>query len=209
MIDRLVFFVEEPSMEAFLRALLPRFLSPSRTFEIHPIQGKRDLLANLESRLKSYAKWLPPSWRIFVLIDRDDDDCQRLKGDLEQIAARAGLCSRSRSRKNWQIVNRIAIEELEAWYFADWDAVLAAYPKVSRTVPRQPRYRNPDAISGGTWESFERILRGHGYFKGGLPKIEVARILGQRVDPARCRSDSFRCFWTAVRDAGQCCDRAE
>lgn len=204
MTDRLVLFVEEPSMEAFLRELLPRFLDSSRTFEIHPFQGKRDLLANLESRLKSYAKWLPPTWRIFVLVDQDADDCHQLKGSLEQIAARAGLRSRSHSRKNWQIVIRIVVEELEAWYFADWDAVLAAYPKISRRVPKQPRYRNPDAILGGTWESFERILRGHGYFKAGLPKIEVARVLGQRVDPSRSRSHSFHCFWNAVREAGRC-----
>ncbi len=47
--------VEEPSMEAFLRALLPRLLPQDRTFEVHPFQGKSDLLGKLEARLRGYA----------------------------------------------------------------------------------------------------------------------------------------------------------
>ncbi len=50
----LVLLVEEPSMEAFLRALLPRLLPQDRTFEVHPSQGKRDLLGKLEARLRGY-----------------------------------------------------------------------------------------------------------------------------------------------------------
>lgn len=195
--------VEEPSMEAFLRGLLPRLLPPDRTFAIHPFQGKQDLLGKLEGRLRGYAAWLPADWRIVVVVDRDDDDCRQLKQQIEQAAAKVGLKTRSCSSSCWQLVNRIAIEELEAWYFGDWQAVQAAYPKVPATVPQQARYRNPDAISGGTWEAFERILQKHGYFKGGLPKIEVARTLGSLFDPSRCRSPSFVCFRDAVLEAVQ------
>ncbi len=67
--------VEEPSMEAFLRALLPRLLAASRTFEVHAFQGKADLLGKLQARLRGYAQWLPDDWRIVVVVDRDDDDC--------------------------------------------------------------------------------------------------------------------------------------
>lgn len=57
-VRHLKFLVEEPSMEAFLRALLPRLWPPpDRTFEIHLFQGKLDLLAKLEDRLKAYATW--------------------------------------------------------------------------------------------------------------------------------------------------------
>ncbi len=185
-------------MEAFLRGLLPRLLPRDRTFEVHPFQGKNDLLDKLESRLRAYARWLPEDWRIVVVVDRDDDDCQNVKQHMEKIAAKAGLTTRSRSPTRWQLVNRIVVEELEAWYFGDWEAVRAAYPKVSANVPQQYRYRNPDAISGGTWEAFERILQKHGYFKGGLPKIDVARVLGQLLEPDRCRSKSFACFRDVV-----------
>ncbi len=78
-------------MEAFLRALLPRLLPQDRTFEIHPFQGKQDLLANLQRRLHGYAAWLPGDWRIVVVVDRDDDDCRKLKCQLEETARRAGL----------------------------------------------------------------------------------------------------------------------
>lgn len=198
----LVLLVEEPSMEAFLRALLPRLLPQDRTFEVHPFQGKSDLLGKLEARLRGYAAWLPADWRIVVVVDRDDDECRALKSLLESIARRAGLRSRSRAGgAPWQLINRIAIEELEAWYFGDWAAVRTAYPRTSASVPRRQAFRDPDAIAGGTWEAFERVLQVHGYFKGGLSKIEAARAIGAHIDPARSSSHSFRAFTEAISEA--------
>ena len=81
--QHLVFLVEEPSTEAFLRALLPRVLPQDRTFDVRPFQGKADLLAKLHSRLRAYASWLPNDWRVVVIVDRDDEDCAALKGKLE------------------------------------------------------------------------------------------------------------------------------
>lgn len=194
--------VEEPSMEAFLRALLPRLLPQDRTFEVHPFQGKNDLLARLEARLRGYAAWLPADWRIVVVVDRDAEDCRVLKRQLESIARRAGLRTRTRAGKaRWQLVNRIAIEELEAWYFGDWAAVRSAYPRASASVPRRQAFRDPDAIAGGTWEAFERVMQAHGYFKSGLAKIEAARAIGAHVDPARSSSHSFRAFSDAIAEA--------
>lgn len=190
-------------MEAFLRALLPRLLPEDRTFEVHPFQGKDDLLGKLEARLRGYAAWLPEDWRIVVVVDRDDDDCRDLKQRLEAIAQRAGLRSRSRSGGlPWQLVNRIAVEELEAWYFADWEAVRAAYPRVPAGIPHRQGFRDPDAIAGGTWETFERVMQKYGYFKGRLAKIEAARAIGTCVDPARSRSHSFAVFQQALTEAG-------
>jgi hypothetical protein len=194
--------VEEPSMEAFLSALLPRLLPTDRTFVVHPFQGKTDLIARLQDRLRGYASWLPDDWRVLVVVDRDDDDCVSLKAQLEAMAKKARLRTRSvAGRQPWQLVNRIAIEELEAWYFGDWPAVCAAYPRVSERVVNQAGYRNPDAIAGGTWEAFERVLQRHGYFRGGLGKIEAARALGAVLDPQRSRSVSFAHFRDAVLEA--------
>ena len=194
--------VEEPSMEAFLRALLPRLLPQGRTFEVRPFQGKSDLLGKLEPRLRGYAAWLPANWRIVVVVDRDNDDCAVLKRQMEAIARRAGLSTRSSARnQRWQLVNRIAVEELEAWYFGDWVAVRAAYPRVSANVTQRNGFRNPDGIAGGTWEAFERVMQRHGYFGGGLPKIEAARMIGAEVDPIRSRSTSFKMFREAIAEA--------
>ena len=194
--------VEEASMEAFLGALLPRLLPEGRTFAVHPFQGKADLLSKLHDRLCGYASWLPKEWRIVVVVDRDNDDCRRLKRRLESAASAAGLRTRSRAKANrWQLANRIAIEELEAWYFGDWAAVCNAYPRVSANIPDRAAFRDPDAIRGGTWEAFERVLRRHGYHHAGLPKLEVARTIGARIDRARSRSNSFRLFHDAVVEA--------
>jgi hypothetical protein len=194
--------VEELSMEAFMRGLLPRLLPAGQTFEVFPFQGKADMLAKLPARLRAYSTWLPSDWRIVVVVDRDDDDCGKLKSKMETIAAQSRLITRKASHdSNWQVATRIAIEELEAWYFADWDAVRAAFPRVSATLARTAPYRDPDAIRGGTWEAFERVLQRCGYFKAGLPKIEVARTLGALVDPDRAGSRSFRVFCEAMLDA--------
>jgi hypothetical protein len=194
--------VEEPSMEAFLRGLLPRLLPADRTFEVHAFQGKSDLLGKLEARLRGYAQWLPADWRLFVLVDRDDEDCHALKQRLEAVARRAGLLTRGHAGATaWQLVNRIAIEELESWYFGDWDAVKAEYPRVSAHIPQRQGLRDPDAISGGTWEAFERVMKQHGYFKAGLAKIEAARNIAGRIVPERNRSASFQAFHVALMDA--------
>ena len=201
-VAHLELLVEEPSTETFLRALLPRLLPQHCTFEVHPFQGKSDLLGNLEPRLRGYAAWLPEDWRIVVVLDRDNEDCHALKGQLELIACRAGLRTRTRAGKaGWQLVNRIAIEELEAWYFGDWAAVCSAYPRASANVPRRQRFRDPDAIAGGTWEAFERVMQTYGYFKGGLTKLEAARVIGAYIDPARSSSRSFRVFSAAISEA--------
>ena len=189
-------------MEAFLRALLPRLLPRDRTFEVHAFQGKADLLGKLESRLRGYAAWLPEDWRIVVVVDRDDEDCGDLKVRLEDIARRAQLFTRSRAgHLRWQLINRIAIEELEAWYFGDWEAICSAYPRLPITVPQRQGFRDPDAIAGGTWEAFERVLQRHGYFRSGLPKIAVARTLGAVLDPMRCTSRSFASFRDGLLEA--------
>ena len=194
--------VEEPSMEAFLRALLPRLLGDKASFEIYPFQCKDDLLDKLPARLQGYERWLPETWRIVVVVDRDDEDCTTLKQKMESMAVHAGLRSRTAGAANtWQLVNRIAIEELEAWYFGDWEAVRQIYPRLSETVPQKEGFRDPDAISGGTWEAFERLLQRAGYFKNGLRKTEAARALGQRVDPQRNCSRSFRVFRDAILEA--------
>ena len=199
--QHLVSLVEERSMEEFLRALLPRLLPESCGFEIHSFRGKGNLLRKLKDRLRGYARWLPDDWRIIVVVDRDNDDCQALKNELEEASAAAGLRTRSQARgAHWQVVNRIVVEELEAWYFGDWQAVRNAYPRVSENVPRQARYRDPDAIHR-TWETFERILQRHGYFVTGLRKVEAAQSVAAHIEPGRNRSGSFNAFHAAVVEA--------
>lgn len=189
-------------MESFLDAVLPKLLRGRATFNLHPHQGKTDLLAKLGNRLRGYAAWLPETWCIMVVVDRDDDACGDLKQWMEQAAVDAGLRTRTTGRgAPWRVVNRIAIEELEAWYFGDWAAVRQCYPRVPATIPKQAPFRDPDAIAGGTWEAIERVLQRAGYFSSGLNKMGMARAVGQQLDPARTTSRSFAVFRDAVLEA--------
>lgn len=201
MVEHVEFLVEEASMEAALEILLPRMLTKA-TFKIHPHQGKPDLLGKLAQRLRGYASWMPDNWRVVVVVDQDDDDCHDVKRQLEDIAKEAGLVTRSAARgsSSYVVINRIAIEELEAWYFGDWDAVCGAYPKALKTIPSKAGYRDPDGIRGGTHEALQRVLQQGGYFVGGLRKIEAARTIAAQMVPARNTSRNFCALRDVLRD---------
>lgn len=197
-VEYIDFLVEEPSMETFLRTVLPRLISDV-PFAIYSFQSKNEMLKRLPDRLRGYASWLPEHHRIVVLIDQDDDDCLGLKQQLEGFAQKAGLFTRNRRNgHHFTVINRIVIEELEAWYFGDWSAVCRAYPRVAATIPKQKGFRDPDSIAGGTWEAFERVLKRAGYFKTGLRKIEAARAVAEHIDPFRNTSSSFQAWRDAI-----------
>lgn len=183
--------VEEQSMEVFLNLLIPK-IRPDLSFSIHCSRGKGNFIKNLPNRLRAYSNWLPNDWRILVLVDQDDSDCHLLKEKLEKIAKNAGLKSKTSIKGNsFQIVNRIVVEELEAWYFGDWPAVLQTYPNVNPSVPKQKNYRYPDTIAGGTWEALERILKKAGAFTTGFRKIDAAKAIAPHMNPKHNQSHSF------------------
>ena len=190
------FLLEEPSAEAFLQGFLPKLLPAETSWNLIAFQGKTDLLAKLEPRLRGYRPWLPDDWRIVVLLDEDREDCVGLKARMEAAARAAGFTTKSTPGADgrFSVLNRISVEELEAWFLGDVPALVSAYPGISPHLATRAGLRDPDAIAGGTWEALERELQRVGYYGGGLPKIEVARNLAAHMDPARNTSASFRCF---------------
>jgi Domain of unknown function (DUF4276) len=196
---QLEFLVEDRSIEEALKNLVPKIVSVE--IRIHPFQGKQDLIKKLPVRLKGYKKYIDESYRIVVVIDRDDENCHELKNKLEKIAQDAGLLTRSTAsiQDNYQVINRIAIEELEAWFFGDVEAIKSAYQKISLNIAHQERYRAPDAITGGTAEALEKILKDKKYYTR-MPKPEVARNISIHMDPERNTSKSFQVFRDALKD---------
>lgn len=189
------FLLEEPSAEEALRLLLPKILPAASTFDLRNFQDKRNLLKQLKTRLRGYANLKRPDLRVVVLVDRDKDNCGDLKQLLEDAALVVGLPTKTSARGGaFVVLNRIAVEELEAWFFGDVDAIRAAYPKVPSSLGAQAKYRDPDAIAGGTWEALERVLQGKGYHPGGLAKLKAARDIAQHMEPSRNRSRSFQTF---------------
>lgn len=202
MLEKLIVLVEEESMEVALATLLPKILGEIE-FQIIRFQCKDDLLKQAPDRLKGYSKWLPENHKILVVVDRDNDNCVDLKNKLEDISLSSGLRTKSAvtAGQPFHIINRIVIEELEAWFFGDWAAVQAAYPRVSASVPNKKGFRDPDAIAGGTWEAMERELKKAGYFPTGLSKLQLARSVASHMDVQQNRSRSFQVFVEAVQAA--------
>ncbi len=200
----IVFLVEELSAETALRNLLPKILGNSISFEIHAFQCKSDLLDKLPQRMQGYRRWIPEDYRIVVLVDEDRSDCKSLKDRLEMTAIEAGFTTRTSSSSSrfsrFQVMNRIAVEELEAWFFGDPSAIHHAYPKVPETIGTKSKYRDPDAITGGTWEALERVLKNAGYFQSGLRKIETAKMISHYMDPEKNRSKSFQIFNDGLKE---------
>ncbi len=188
------FLLEEQSAEAALKTILPKILPDNISFHFHVFEGKHDLLRKLPSRLKGYRSWIPGDWRIVVLIDEDRQNCQKLKERLERAASEAGFVTKSGAPPDgyFQVMNRLAIEELEAWFFGDITALREAYPRISKTFQYRARYRDPDAIPGGTHEALARLLKT--YYPKWLPKIMVAQNIAPHMEPSRNISRSFQVF---------------
>ena len=188
-------------METALQNLLPKMAEPPISFRIMIFQGKKDLLKKLPVRLRGYSSWIPGNYRIIVLIDEDRQDCHDLKTQLDQAAKQAGLSTKSTQSPHepFQVLNRIVIEELEAWFFGDIDALRAAYPRLPKSLQYRALYRNPDTIPGGTWEALERVLQRAGYFKGGVVKKQAAQAISGYMQPDRNRSKSFQVFYTGIK----------
>jgi hypothetical protein len=91
------------------------------------------------------------------------------------------------------VLNRIVVEELEAWFFGDLKALRLVYPRLPSSLANQAKFRNPDQISGGTWESLDKLLQKYGYPQG-LIKIEVAQKIAKYMNPEYNRSKSFQVF---------------
>jgi hypothetical protein len=190
------FLVEDESMAEALRYLVPKMVESTVQFDIHAFQGKPDLLKSLPARMRGYAHWQSGDLRIVVIVDRDNEDCRKLKKRLDDTATDAGfrMHAHARRKQSSRVLNRVAIEELEAWFFGDTDALREAYPRVPKSLSSKKPFRDPDAIKGGTWERLEKTLQDVGYYLNGLPKVEVAREVARRMEPARNRSRSFQVF---------------
>lgn len=188
--------VEEPSAERALQHLLPRIV-PGLPFEVRPFRGKPDLLKKLPSRLAGYAHF-PRGYEplVVVLLDRDDDDCVELKKQVSAIAEKVGL---SVIGPTPTVLVRIAVEELEAWFFGDVPAVAVAYPRAPVSLADRRGFRDPDAVVGGTAEALERVLRKHGYHGAGLSKTAAASDIAVHMDVDANRSRSFQVFRDGLR----------
>lgn len=194
--------VEEPSMRVVVEAVLPDIVDEV-PFAVRTFNGKDDLLRQLRDRLQGYAAWAQAAGLgVIVLVDRDSDDCRRLKQRLAAVApagAALSVFSAARPNAGGRVLPRVVCEELEAWFLGDIPALRAAYPRVPASVAERARFRDPDGVRGGTWEALEGLLQQAGYHAGGLPKYECAKAVAPHLNVEENRSVSFRHFRDGVR----------
>jgi Domain of unknown function (DUF4276) len=193
------FLIEDYSGGEALGQLLPQCLKPGTEYRIHPFSGKQDLLKKLPDRLKGYKAWISSGDLIVVLIDRDSEDCLKLKQKLEEISAKAGFATKATNTQSFQVLNRIMVEELESWFFGDIHAIIEAYPGINPNLAKQSKYRDPDAIQGGTCEALERVLQKARYHQGGLDKPKAARDIAKHMNPEVNTSKSFQAFYHGLK----------
>ena len=163
-----------------------------------PDRRNGTLLHNLPSNLRAYGDAGRENEIVVVLLDLDDkQDCIAFKESLINLLA---YC-----QKQPIVLFRIAIEELEAWYLGDRQAILQAYPKC-----------RPEALDGyvqdsqcGTWELLAEAVH-----PGGLdallqhgkrsPRVLQekqgwTRAICQHMDVENNQSPSFRAFRDGLR----------
>jgi len=196
--------IEDSSGERFLETVLPAIIGQQgnphtwRTFAYKGIgripkgltekvdPAKRILLDNLPRLLRGYGR-TPGIDAVVVVVDSDDRDCVEF---LEQLHEVARACKPLPTT-----LFRLAIEELEAWYLGDREAVLRAYPR-AKTSELDDYVQDS---SCGTWERLADAVCPGGsaavkkapWFRQGELKHEWAERITPLMDPERNVSCSF------------------
>ncbi len=202
---------EDSSGKALLEHLLPKLIGPLNEphyWRIIAYQGigqipkgmhtgdpaKRTLLNKLTAILRSYARTTGID-AVVVVLDADNRDRAAFLTELRELAATSGAGELT--------LFRLAIEEIEAWYFGDRQALHAAYPK-ARQRPLN-RYRQ-DSVCG-TWERLADVIHPGGsdaicrasWPLPGQIKHEWANRIGPLMNPDANLSPSFGKLRDALR----------
>ena len=190
------FLLEGTSDRAALLGLLPRLLPPDCVCRFKPFEGCRDLLKQLPRLLPGYRRRMEQAGqadlRVVVLLDADGQASSRL-AELERYAADAGLLTWAAvpEGKPFQVLNCLAIQELEAWFLGDVAALAAAYPALKQT--HFNRIGNPETLAKPN-ETLWHILKQGNYYLAGKDKTDWATTIAPHLDPARNTSASFGAF---------------
>ena len=188
--------VEEPSMKGFLEPILPKIILPPHTWNIHVLTCFK---TKLEKRLRGFTHLETGTVRIIIVSDLDRKDCREVKQWLEEIVSRAGLHTKTNPDRDgtFEVITRLAIQELESWILGDFHAIHTVYNRIPETMGTNTKFRNPDNV-GNTWESLHALLKKNGYCGDVYPKIEVALKIAHHIDPSLNQSPSFQTFFQGI-----------
>ena len=190
--------VEDASTGAALEVLVPRVTSSVCTHRIQEFRGKQDMLKRLQGRFRGYAKW-DFDHSVVVIIDQDRDDCSLAKSKIEKIARNCGLLLPNSPKNPKRLAIRIAMTELEAWFLGDPSAIHKAFPKI-----REKNIKIKGAVDEvpNPAKQLERLLQRHSYYRTGMPKVQVARLIAEHMDPYGNQSPSFQLLIRTLSELG-------
>lgn len=178
-------------MKVALDLLLPRMMPRHVSAEVHDLGSKSEFLKKVHNRLLGYAAWLPHTHRVVLVVDADQDDCVELRARLLDATKRAGLSVASVSGGvDGQVLPRIAVEMLEAWFYGDPAALTQAYGPGFGTVGSRRGFRNPDQIRDPA-RRIEMDLKRNPRHSAGLRKLTLAGDVAPHMDVDRNSSTSF------------------
>ena len=178
-------YVEEASMENFLRALLPSILPEKYRIDenlfIRPHEGKSHLQKSIPKKMRAFSAY-PYKVKLIVLHDQDSNDCKVLKDKLVRLIQQGG---------DIPFLVRIACRELKNWYLGDLPAVEQVYPesKASRFADKS-KFRRCDSLNGA--EKMERLST---YFT----KSFASREIPKHMNIYENKSVSFNHFVDGIR----------
>ncbi|PJJ54471.1 DUF4276 family protein [Hymenobacter chitinivorans] len=194
---QVIFLLEEESAEDALRQLIPRLLPAHYVPRFRSLGGWQGLVDNLPTLLRAYGKRMTEpgqqDLRIVVLLDADGVAERRFKL-LEDAAKSAGLLTLGQAKEGqlFHVFNALAVQELEAWFLGDRQAITDAYPKVKthhfKGIDREPESSpKPNDVLWG-------VLKAAGLYTTGKRKREWAETIAAKMDPGRNQSASFQYF---------------
>lgn len=180
--NELVFLEEEPSMARFLNKFLHRILSYKISPIIIPHQGKGDLKKSIPIKL---GNWQTPA-KFIILIDKDSNDCKKLKSELQKLCTNAGRPD---------TIIRIVCTELESWYLGDLESLEKAFNvKKLRKQQNTKKFRDPDNL-GNPYEELKKIVPSY-------QKISGSEKIAQHINlnPDFNTSKSFNVFVKTIKN---------
>jgi len=206
--------VEDSSGAKLLEVLLPQLLGKN-TWRIHPYKGigkipqgigkktdpaKRILLDQLPKLLRGYEK-TPGIDAVVIVLDTDNRDCTTFLAELKVVADNQNLLLKT--------MFRLAIAEIEAWYFGDQDALLAAYPRakqdVMRTYVQDSVCDTWELLADAVYMGGSMAIKKAGWPLPGQVKHEWAIKIAPLMDLDRNVSPSFCKFRDGLRQLCEEC----
>ncbi|MGB4336308.1 MAG: DUF4276 family protein [Chromatiaceae bacterium] len=196
--------VEDSSGEKLLNAVLPKLLGEQgdpHSWRVHAYKGigripknlsagadpaKRILLDQLPRLLQGYGRTTGID-AVVVVLDTDKRNCVDFLAELKALATGCKPAPNT--------LFRLAIEEVEAWYLGDLQALVQAYPRAKAAALNryvQDSACNPwELLADAVHPGGSAAIKKAGWPLPGQVKHQWAERIGPLLDPDRNVSPSF------------------